>query len=289
MSFQLTNELLGKIRQLNKTDRKQAFQIIGRREFDRIAEDPIYWLDASQHVATPEWPEGLPYVYTKDPHTLYKCIDCGIELWGEKRTDHLNIIHTVPTPIGYKVLLERFIELPPFRPFTIHEYMPPLIEAWRTNQFMAIEKSRDMMATWLIVTLYTWDALFHKGRQHIFQSQDAGKTLELVQRANIIHSQHPGFIKDAIGPVIYTKGAGKSGEFYVLKQESEILGFPQGPEQIRQYHPSGIFLDEAAYQIEAGNAFAAIKPAILAGGKFTAISSANRSWFELLCRDKTDD
>jgi hypothetical protein len=76
---------------------------------------------------------------------------------------------------------------------------------------------------------------------------------------------------------------------YVERTRSEILGFPQGPDQIRQFHPTVIFQDEAAFQPLAGEAFAAIKPAIQMGGKFVAISSANRSYFELICKDKTDD
>lgn len=288
MSFSLTNELLEKIQLLPKGDRRKALGIIGQREFERISEDPIYWFDARQHIKTKEYPGGLPYVFTKDPHTLFHCKTCGFDLWGEKRVDHLVGLHGEKNPVGFKTLLDRFEELSPFRPFTLHEYMPPLIDAWRKSQFMAIEKSRDMMATWLIISLFSWDALYHRGRQHIFQSQDAGKTLELVQRAKILYDHQPKFLKEAIGPCIFSKGAGKSGELYLLKQESEILGFPQGPDQIRQYHPSGIFQDEAAYQVEAGDAFAAIKPSILSGGKFTAISSANRSWFETICRDTSD-
>ena len=39
------------------------------------------------------------------------------------------------------------------------------------------------MATWLVVALYTWDTIFHPGRQNFFQSETAPKTLELVRRA----------------------------------------------------------------------------------------------------------
>jgi len=289
MSFHLTNELLLKIQKLPRKDRAAALAYVGQKEFDKISEDPIYWLDAKQHLVSPEWPNGVPYVFTKDPHTLYKCKQCYIELWGDKRADHLRMIHGQEGVISFKSLLDKFEELPPFRPFTLHEYMPPIIEAWQHNSFIAIEKSRDMMATWLIIALYTWDVLFHKGRQNIFQSQDAAKTLELVARAKIIYDHQPPFLKKAIGPVVFSKGTGRSGEMFIVKQEGEILGFPQGPEQIRQYHPSGIFLDEAAYQIEAGAAFAAIKPAIQAGGRFTAISSAQKSWFESVCRDTSDE
>ena len=63
-----------------------------------------------------------------------------------------------------------------------------------------------MMATWMIVALHTWDCLFHKGRQHLFQSQTAPKTLELVQRAYFIAKRQPKFLRDVIGPVVWGKG-----------------------------------------------------------------------------------
>jgi hypothetical protein len=169
------------------------------------------------------------------------------------------------------------------------EYMSPIISAWIGSQYFAVEKSRDMSATWLMIALHTWDVMFHNGRQAILQSEDAFKTLELVQRAYIIYENTPPFLRSAIGPANYSKGTTKSGELYFTSQQSEILGLPQGADQIRQFHPTSVFSDEAAFQMEAGATFAAIKPAIMQGGRYSAISSANRSWFELVCRDRTDE
>ena len=211
-----------------------------------------------------------------------------MEVFGSKRGIHLKLAHNL-TIHTIREFGEHFVEMNPTRPFTVIEYMPPIIRAYLDSQFFAIEKSRDMMATWLMVTLSTWDVLFHKGRQHIFQSQDAGKTLELVQRVKVIYDNTPVFLRNAIGPVVFGKGNSKSGEFFSLRQDSEILGFPQGEDQIRQFHPSLVFVDEGAFQILAGAGFAAVKPAIQDGGKYITISSANRSHFELICRDRTDE
>lgn len=264
--------------------------MIGKYELEHISDDVLYWLDSSKHVKTPQFPNGMPYVYTNDPHILYLCKLCtpSIEVWGTKRGYHLGASHGLEHPTMAQ-LKESFKELPSIRPFTLFDYMPPIIRAYEGTQFFALEKSRDMTATWLIVALSTWDVLFHNGRQHIFQSQDAGKTLELVERAFTIYQNHPNFLKLAMGEVICNKGGSKGGEMYVERTKSEILGFPQGPDQIRQFHPSLVFQDEAAFQPLAGEAFAAIKPAIQMGGKFVAISSANRSYFELICKDRTDE
>ena len=286
--YTLTEEILNSLSKLSPKSRREAFALIGRLEIEHISDDVLYWLDSSQHVKTKNFPQGMPYVYTHDPHVLYLCNECKIEVWGQKRGFHLENSHEITHPTMQE-LREYFKELPTIRPFPVFEYMPPIIQAYEGTQFFALEKSRDMTATWLMVALSTWDVLFHNGRQHIFQSQDAGKTLELVERANTIYENHPYFLKLAIGKVSFNNGGSRSGEMYVDRTRSEILGFPQGPDQIRQFHPTVIFQDEAAFQPLAGEAFAAIKPAIQMGGKFVAISSANRSYFELICKDKTDD
>lgn len=143
-----------------------------------------------------------------------------------------------------------------------------------------------MMVTWLIVTLYTWDTLFHKNRENIFQSDDSTKTQDLVRRAYFIWDNQPSFLRN-VHPATFSAGQTRSGILEVPSLRSTILGFPQGPDQVRQYHPSGIFQDEAAFQIEAEAAFMALKPAIQGGGRFTAVSSANPSWFMHACRDTT--
>jgi hypothetical protein len=133
--------------------------------------------------------------------------------------------------------------------------------------------------------MYTWDTLFHRNRENIFQSDDSTKTLDLVERAFFIWDNQPSFLKN-IHPAAVSAGQTRSGILRVPSLVSTILGFPQGADQIRQYHPSGVFVDEAAFQVEAEAAFAAVKPAIGAGGRYTAVSSANPGWFMQACRDQ---
>jgi len=166
--------------------------------------------------------------------------------------------------------------------------MPPIIKYWINEPLLVVEKSRDVMATWLIVALYTWDTVFHPGRQNIFQSKTANDTNELVKRSWHIYQNQPQFLRKVVKG-IYNLGGSKSGEFKLDGIHSEILGFPQGPDVVRQYHPSGIFQDEAAYQERAHDAFTAIKPAIQNGGRYTGISSANPGWFQLVCQDRSEE
>jgi hypothetical protein len=88
--------------------------------------------------------------------------------------------------------------------------------------------------------------------------------------------------------VLVHRGAAKAGVISFPSIDSKILGFAQGGDQIRMYHPSGLFQDESAYQVDAESGFIAVKPALQGGGRFTAVSSANPSYFQLLCEDRTD-
>ena len=243
----------------------------------------MYWLDASRH------PGGRAYVYTLDQDPLHRCRICPPEAdphFFNKREAHLKLRHKVRVK-NEQELGGYFSELSAMRPFPIKPYMPPIIDTWLRDQIVLVEKSRDVMATWLMVALYSWDTFFHSGRQNVFQSKDAPKTLELVRRAYFIWRNQPKFLRSC--KAIMVSGGTRSGALTIPAMNSEIVGFPQGPDQVRQLHPTGVFMDEAAYQVQAGDAFTAIKPAIQAGGRLTAISSANPGWFFLAASDMLDE
>lgn len=277
--IELNQELLVYLTRCSEKERAAVYAEVGKVEWDRCAADPMYWLDPSRHL--------LPYVHTRDPKQLYTCRLCGdgVGHFFDRRYNHLEVRHEIVTDVEAEVV-ERFEELPTIRPFTVFPYVEPIVKTWLRRKILFVEKSRDMMVTWLTVTLYTWDTLFHRNRENIFQSDDSTKTADLVERAFFIWDNQPSFIK-SVHPATYTAGQTRSGILRVPSLVSTILGFPQGPDQIRQYHPSGVFVDEAAFQVEAEAAFMAIKPAIQAGGRYTAVSTPNPGFFYSCCRDVT--
>lgn len=280
----LTHEMLTRIAKLPVAKRPAAMALVGREEWQRCASDIFYWLDSRRHL--------VPYVYTKDPKTVYTCNLCadGATHYFNKLRVHLMESHK--TEVSDELELQRlFTALDTIRPLDLEPnfwYMKPIIDQWLVEPLMVVEKSRDMMATWLVVMCYTWDTLFHRGKQNIFQSENATKSRELVQRAHTLWRNQPKWLRD-VHPAKYQEGASKAGYLVVSSlEDSEIIGFPQGADKIRQFHPSGMFSDEAAFNPDAGNCFAALKPAIQAGGRYTAISSANPSFFMAICRDLTN-
>lgn len=279
----LTKELLDDIRHLKPSEQRKVYSLIGAQEFSKCADDLLYWLDKSKHP--------IPYVYTQDQKPLYQCNMCmskGIEAttYFHKLGNHLKIKHNIECE---RSLDQRgyFTELPTTRPFPMKPYIEPIANTWLTEQFLFIPKSRDMIATWQIVAYYTWDAIHHRGRQIFFQSENATKANYLIQRANFIYKNQPIWLR-SIHKAEYTLN-NKSGRLFLPTLDSEIIGLAQGPDQIRMHHPSGIFLDEMAFQEKAGDTFAAVKPAIQAGGKLTGISSANPGFFHLICEDLLEE
>lgn len=277
--LELNQDVIAHLATLPPATRDKLYAEIGEREWQRCADDMLYWLDASRHF--------VPYVYTRDPKELYTCRECadGMGRTFEQKYTHLKIYHNKNVDeMTDPQVNEWFDSLPTTRPFTVFPYTEPIIRTWLRHKILLIEKSRDMVTTWLTVVMYTWDTLFHQNRENVFQSNDSSKTIDLVERAHFIWNNQPSFLKN-VHKATFTSGQTRSGIMRVPDINSVILGFPDGADQFRYIHPSGVFVDEAAFQKEAEATFAALRPAIGAGGRYTAVSSANPGFFQALCRD----
>ena len=280
----ITTSLMADVARLKPSERRKVLRVLGRQEYDRCAEDLHYFLDSTQHL--------VPYCYTRDEKPLYTCNMCvehgdsNAHLFHNLK-QHLKLRHSIESGDA-RTTRAYFTELPTIRPFPYYlPYIKPIAETWLTEQVVCIPKSRDMVATWQVVCYYTWDTYFHSGRQNFFQSEKAGKAKALVRRAEFIIKQMPEFLR--IHKAVFGVGEANSGQLIIPAIESEIIGLPQGPDQIRMHHPSGIFQDEAAFQQLAGETFAAVKPAIQAGGRITLVSSPNPGFFQLACQDKLSE
>jgi len=282
-SVKLTYELLAEIAKLSKRKRKIVLTELYASEWDHCADDLIYWLDKSQHA--------VPYVYTWDPHELYVCNMCNDDQLTQTRYKlyhHLDIRHGLDLD-NEKAIRQYFRALPHIRPFTIKEYMLPIIKQAQASQLFAVEKSRDMMMTWLMVAMISWEVFFHSGKQWAVQSRDGKTTLYIMEnRVKFIHDNMPPWMRNR-HPISWSRSQTKAGYLRIPSLNSEIVGFAAGPDQIRYLHPSGVFVDEGAFQEQAGALFSAVKPAIEEGGKYWSISTPYPSFFQLICEDRTEE
>ena len=176
----------------------------------------------------------------------------------------------------------------PIKPMPMHKkYMRELAQHFLTENLLLIEKSRQMMVTWIMVACHLWDAQFHQGRRIFFQSKKEADANHLIDRAKTIYRNYPEPFKS----VIHEKYPAREPMAYLKlefpRNQSIIQGTAQGADIIRQYTASRIFSDEMAFQEKAEEAFIAAKPTVTGGGSFVGVSTPNfKNFFYLLAKDQ---
>ena len=166
----------------------------------------------------------------------------------------------------------------PYRPFPDKPYFRPLIEDWQREPLVFIEKSRNMMLSWLAVGFFTHAAMTTPSIEVLFQSQKEEKAFELVDYAKTLYDRQRPELKRAF-PL--KKGLSEMADGELLfANGSRIVGIPGGADQIRSYHPWGLLMDEAAFMPEAGDCY---NNAVSVCQKILVVSSAGPGWFGEVC------
>ena len=143
-----------------------------------------------------------------------------------------------------------------------------------------VEKSRQVMATWLCCAYLLWRAKFRDHQLLLVQSKKEEDAANLVFNGEAWVSRI-SFMETNLPQHLRTVRFPKGASYAQLRFEngSRIWGIPEGGDIIRSNTASVIFSDEAAFQPEFGNAFTAALPAIKGGGSYVAISSAEPGSF----------
>lgn len=168
----------------------------------------------------------------------------------------------------------------PYRRFPDKPYFRPLMGGFQADPVMFVEKSRDLMLSWLFVGLFTHAAMTTEGIEVLFQSQKQEKACELVEYAKILYEQSDEAIRKAY-PLAKKNQAADVLEF---AHGSRIIAIPGGGDQIRSYHPWGLLMDEAAFMPEAGESYDNAVPVCK---KIVVLSSAGPGWFADICNAAT--
>ncbi len=164
----------------------------------------------------------------------------------------------------------------PNKPFPDKAYFGAILPYLQQKSILFIEKSRDMMMSWLCVGFLTHAAMTTEGIEVLFQSQKEDKAAELVEYSKCLYRNSKPEIRKAY-PLAAQKESWLEMKF---AHGSRIIGIPSGADQIRSYHPWALLQDEAAHTPNAGESFAA---AIAACQKIIVLSSAGPGWFGSCC------
>lgn len=172
----------------------------------------------------------------------------------------------------------------PFNLIPRKQYIQDICDIFQTEDLIAIEKTRQMMASWIMCALALWYTMFTEGRRTFIASKKEKDANALIDRIKIIYERLPQQLKDE-----YPRDPEKYLETKWSKRSAVIQGIPQGPDQVRSYTSNLIIGDEASFQDQVEKMFEAAQPSIQGGGKFVLLSTPNgREFFWRICYDHLD-
>lgn len=173
------------------------------------------------------------------------------------------------------------------KPFPEKAYIREVVRFWLSTKMNIVEKSRQMMCSWILCSLYLWDAQFGTNRLSFLSSKKEEDSDRLIQRCYTVWNNQPVFLRNAY-PAVYSfchLKFYKVGKFESLPY-SELWGIAQGPDIIRQHVGSGLFIDEGAFQPDLESLIGAAKPMLSGGGRLDVVSSASPGFFQELVEDR---
>jgi len=174
----------------------------------------------------------------------------------------------------------------PIKPFPVNKkYLEIMCRVWHKERFVAIPKSRQMMASWLMVSLHLWDVWFNKGRLIGCMSKKEDVANELLKRMKFIHDNVP---EDVWPMELRPKLEFVYCEIRNKDFSSRVMALPEGADQARSYTFSRLLCDEIAFWDKAQATYSAAIPTLGAHGCLTAISSAAPSFFHDIVFDSVD-
>lgn len=203
-------------------------------------------------------PELMPvYRYRSNPWAfLTECC------WTQDQTDKRNPIKQYPNRDYLRVISEMMIR----------EYL------------LALVKHRRMVITWTACGLSLWENMFFEGVNITLMSKKEADSDTLVRQTKFIYDHIPEAKMPWKPRLTY-----KFTEYYNNDLDSKIVGFAQGPDQIRQHTMTRIYGDEFAFWDKAEETFVGMKPTLEGGGKVCLISTRFPGFFQHIIDDTIDE
>lgn len=161
------------------------------------------------------------------------------------------------------------------KPFPAKAMYRIVCRAWTEYDLLFIEKSRQIMMTWIMSSLNLWYAMFHPAKRIFFQSKKQEDADAVLERARHVYKQLaelklPNLPKARMVGEKY----GTSDKLEFPGNDSKIWAIPQGPDIVASYTCSSIFADEDELQPMFSEGFSVALPTVTDGGKYTAQGTA---------------
>lgn len=150
-----------------------------------------------------------------------------------------------------------------------HAFLEPLIVDLLSGRNFAWLKSRQMMATWLLVAYGTWRALYGYRARMLYVSKREKDAWHLGDRARAILDNLPEPLRELDVREVDNKGE------ITFAGGASLQFLPAAEEIGRTYTATEVFMDEAAFLPFADKMFTALKPTLSAGGRMGMVSTPN--------------
>lgn len=248
-------------------------QILGEAHAEAIANEANWKLCARD-------PEHFiidsKLVYTLDNQKKWDCLACG----------RITPSHT---RVNCKWCGAGTTLRDPFQNFPAHREGPrKILRLLQRESFMAIAKSRRLMATELICAYTLWLLMFKRGKLAVFQSDVEEKANDNVIRVHGMWERLPEWMR-LRAPANPTKQGGSIENYFEIPtNHSKLKAIASGPKPIRELGPSFYFCDEAAFHAEGSQTYSAVQGAIEAGCQAVYVSTAAAGFFAGLCLDQLE-
>lgn len=182
----------------------------------------------------------------------------------------------------------------PVKPFPLMPYILATFMWMLACPTIAIPKSRQIRISWMMAVFGCWLRFRRAHSCILYQTETFDKACDMVSqgagdpdggRMSFIECNLPDWLSD---PKI-RKGDGNRQGQVVGSNSSRIIALAQGGSKVRQYTPTAMFCDEAAFQVDFPEAYTAIQPALSSGGRLIMASSAEASFFGRLREPPSSD
>ncbi len=162
----------------------------------------------------------------------------------------------------------------PVKPFPVHkEYLWVSYSLWLMEEWLIVEKSRQLLYSWLFSGAHLHLAQFTDYRKVMLASKNEDDAIALLERIWFMYSKQDDDVREAYP-------AERTGNIIQFKNGSQIIAIPRGKHKMRSYVCSALFADEFGFIEDGSELFGAAIPALTGGGRITCVSTANPGLME---------